>query len=1248
MLLVTRRPLSGPSSLALGALAAALVLAGYGAALAGAPPAATSVFVNEVHYDNSSDDVGEAIEIAGPAGTDLAGWSLVLYNGSNNAAYNTRTLSGVIPNQQGGFGTLSFSYPTNGIQNGAPDGLALVNAGGAVVQFLSYEGAFTASGGPADGMTSTDIGVAEPANTPVGFSLQLTGSGTTYADFAWTGPADDSFGAVNAGQTFEGGGPPGGGDPAPRQPLVVNEVDYDQPGTDRAEFVELYNAGSAPVDLDPYALALVNGNGAAVYRTVDLPAVALAPGAFFVVCTDAASVARCDLDVAPDADLIQNGAPDAVALVLDGEVVDALSYEGRVDGYAEGAGSAAADSNDDPFVSLSRLPDGADTDDNAADFALRCGSPGAANRPESADCLPTGPDPLVRIHDVQGSGATSPLVGRTVTVEGVVGGDFQSDDGDLLDLSGFFVQEEEADRDADPATSEGLFVFTGSAAVADVALGDVVRVSGTVREFGSSGATLTQIADVTGVTVVRSGPAPAPVDVALPLASPDALERVEGMRVRLPQGLVISESVNFDRFGELVLALPLEGQDRLFQPTAVAEPGPAAAAVAEANRLRRITLDDGRAVQNPDPARHPNGAPFTLDNRFRSGDAVRNAVGVLDERFGIYRLQPTGGAEYVRQNPRPDAPEGVGGTLTVASFNVLNYFHTLDNAGRACGPDGDQECRGADDAEEFGRQRAKVLSALAVIDADVAGLVELENTADVEPLADLVAGLNERLGAGTYAFVETGVLGTDAIRVGLIYKPGTVTPVGDFAALTADAFVDPLGSGRPKNRPALAQTFREEATGETFTVVVNHLRSKGGSCGSGDDDPQQGACNATRAAAADVLLDWIATDPTGADDPDYLVVGDLNAYDEEDPIGQILEGPDDEAGTADDYTDLVERASGEFAYSYGFDGQFGYLDYALASGPLAPQVTGATVWHVNADEPDLLDYDTQFKKDAQDALYEPNAYRSADHDPVVVGLALTSEPQALACSPAAPLSFTALDVDGQGDARGEFAALTNGSSAAPVLLDGCDFIVFDPFTERVTYAADAVGPVPAGATYSFANNVAGGPSGAPGLGQPIPPNTFVDAPGGAFALIRGSAAVGDDVLEVLEDAAVVAAVVYLEDETEFASVSGGQGGEEMAQMLARLLATIGEGDGEVDLRVVAAPNPAAGRATVSFGLAEAGEAEVALYDALGRRVAVLAAGPRGPGRHAVPVPAASLPAGVYVVRVAAGPDVRTARLTIVR
>jgi predicted extracellular nuclease len=362
-----------------------------------------------------------------------------------------------------------------------------------------------------------------------------------------------------------------------------------------------------------------------------------------------------------------------------------------------------------------------------------------------------------------------------------------------------------------------------------------------------------------------------------------------------------------------------------------------------------------------------------------------------------YRLRPVGDLsdsglvpggvvpEFSPANPRPTAPPEVGGSLQVAAFNVLNYFLTLDADGNLCGPTGfEAGCRGAEDAEELERQCAKLLEALLALDADVLGIVEVENTTGVEPLADIVAGLNEIAGEGTYDYIETGTVGTDVIKVGLIYQPAAVTPLGDPAVL--DKTVDPRFDSDDM-RPSLAHSFTEVATGEVFTVVVNHFKSKGCGGATGADADQgdgQGCFNATRTAAAQALRDWLAGRPTGVPDDDVLIVGDLNSYAKEDPIDVLVE-----AG----YVDLAALFVGEDAYSYVFDGQWGYLDYALASPPLAAQVTGAAEYHINADEPAVLDYNTNFKTVSQQAtLYAPDEFRTSDHDPVLVGLALDGLP----------------------------------------------------------------------------------------------------------------------------------------------------------------------------------------------------------------------------------------------------------------
>lgn len=161
----------------------------------------TPIFINEIHYDNVSTDIEEGVEIAGPAGENLIGWNLVCYDGSTGASYSTNPLAGIIPDMENGYGTLFFYL--SWLQNGAPEGIALVNHLSEVVLFLSYEGSFTAVDGPAVGMTSVDIGVYEPGTTPVGYSLQLSGTGSVYESFAWQTPLPHTYGSKNTGQTFQ-------------------------------------------------------------------------------------------------------------------------------------------------------------------------------------------------------------------------------------------------------------------------------------------------------------------------------------------------------------------------------------------------------------------------------------------------------------------------------------------------------------------------------------------------------------------------------------------------------------------------------------------------------------------------------------------------------------------------------------------------------------------------------------------------------------------------------------------------------------------------------------------------------------------------------------------------------------------------------------------------------------------------------------------------------------------------------------
>lgn len=219
---------------------------------------AQSVFINEIHYDNAGTDAGEAIEVAGPAGTDLTNWSIVLYNGSNGQSYNTATLSGSLPDDCGGLGTMVVNYPVNGIQNGAPDGMALVDSIGTVMQFLSYEGTVTATNGPANGTMSVDIGQAEGSATPTGVSLQLSGTGSDYTDFSWQPEATSTFGACNTGQTFVA--------PDTTPPTVLSSVRADANPTNAAsvDFTVTFSESVTGVDSADFSVNMTGVTGASV------------------------------------------------------------------------------------------------------------------------------------------------------------------------------------------------------------------------------------------------------------------------------------------------------------------------------------------------------------------------------------------------------------------------------------------------------------------------------------------------------------------------------------------------------------------------------------------------------------------------------------------------------------------------------------------------------------------------------------------------------------------------------------------------------------------------------------------------------------------------------------------------------------------------------------------------------------------------------------------------------------------------
>ena len=599
-----------------------------------------------------------------------------------------------------------------------------------------------------------------------------------------------------------------------------------------------------------------------------------------------------------------------------------------------------------------------------------------ATSPACTTAIPAAA-PLMNISSIQGTGDLSPAVAQKVTVRGVVVGSFQNIGAGgvaVAGLNGFFIQQ--AVPDADPLTSEGIFVFAPNEA-SRVKSGDLVQVSGLVAEFGqTAGAaaapdSLTQITGTADapvvVSVCASGVALVAAQISLPVADASALERYEGMLVEFSQPLAVTELFELGRFGQVVLAL----DGRQFHPNN----GNAPVSRAQ-NLLARIVLDDGSSRQNPRPTPYLSALDATGTRRM--GDTTQKITGVLSHNFGAYRVHPTQEPVFSNANPRQITAPVVGGSLKVASFNVLNYFTTFTNGQNAFGQTGQgctlgsgaaraSNCRGANNLAEFERQQAKIVAAIAGLDADVIGLMEIQNT-DVAT-TNLVAALNAKMGAGTYAAVNSGTIGTDAIKVDVLYKPtrvqrvgGVVLPVGaDLAAYTA-----------PSNRPPLAQRFASAGNQGGFWFVVNHFKSKGSCPASGDIDLGQGCFNAGRTGQAAALNSFVDKLKSQGE-PDVLMMGDFNSY--------LLEDPP-RALEAAGFESLLKRLPANDRFTYVFGGETGALDHAYASSSLRQQVSGVGVWHINADEPSVLDYNTEDR-------FAPSPFRASDHDPVLVGLSLT-------------------------------------------------------------------------------------------------------------------------------------------------------------------------------------------------------------------------------------------------------------------
>ncbi|MCZ2861208.1 ExeM/NucH family extracellular endonuclease [Blastococcus sp. VKM Ac-2987] len=736
---------------------------------------------------------------------------------------------------------------------------------------------------------------------------------------------------------------------APPTTPFISELHYDNAGADVDEFVEVqFPAGSSTTG---WTVELYNGSNGARYDSDSLE-----PNADGIA-------------VVTYSGTLQNGSPDGIALVGPAGLVEFLSYEGVMTASnSTAAGTTSIDigvseaGTEPAGQSLSRSYD-AGTD------ALVWSGPAAATPGvvNSAAPGPVEPPPAAgevcdtavtnEIGEVQGAGGTTPLAGSTVTVRGVVVGDTPG-------LSGFYLQD--VDGDGDAATSDGIFVFSS----VEVDLGDTVAVTGLAQEYFDQ----TQIRGEANVGICADGTA-ADLPSATPLDLPaddDVRERLEGMLVAPVDPLTVSEVFDLTSFGELTLS----ERGRLVQPTELARPGAEADAIAAENALRSIVLDDALSSRVS-----VTTAPYlSPETPVRVGDTLTFTEPlVLGYGFDAWRLQPADGTAdgvFGLQNTRPAAPGVVGGDVQVGAFNVLNYFLTQGGVGR-----------GATSDAEFAEQAGKIVPAINALGADVVTLMEIEDTdstgltpgdADTA-LADLVARLNADAGAGTWAFVpfpeELYAVDRDVIRNAIIYRPAAVTPVGPSVGLVDETVWS-------NAREPIAQTFT--ADGDAFTVVANHFKSKGGT-GTGDNlDTGQGSFNGDRVRQAGSLAAFAEQLEARTGDPDVLLMGDFNAYTQEDPIEVLRE---------EGFVDLGELFD-PGRYSYVFDALSGSLDHALATQELTAKVTDVVHWNINSVESFAYQYS------GDPALYAADPYRSSDHDPLLLGIDLQEavvEPEPLLC-----------------------------------------------------------------------------------------------------------------------------------------------------------------------------------------------------------------------------------------------------------
>lgn len=778
-------------------------------------------------------------------------------------------------------------------------------------------------------------------------------------------------------------------------------------GSSYNKALEIYNTGSESVNLSDYKLVKYSNGDANSPNDISFDNVSLAAGGVFVIASSQASDALLAVANQTSSSINFNGDdPVAIVRVSDSETIDFFGQYGDTD-FAK----------DSTYERIDNTPI-ADNSWNADAWNVL-----AKDNYDGMGVAPNGDvveeDPftctgetLTPTYAIQGSGDSSPLI-----PEGSFSGDAVYTSGIVTDIvtslySGFFIQD--ASGDGDTATSDGVFVYANSTPTG-LAVGDEVCIQGQVSEYYSS----TQVSMTSGSYEILSSNntiEATQLDLNSDSLLHDQLEPYEGMFITTSNSdLIVSRNFSFD-YDSYRNNMVMSHQEPIYKSTHLYVAGSEEeVALATDNAKRTLYIDTD---VKPSDGEIPYFPDFNAEDGYiRVGDEVTNLEGVLAYSYSQYRLIArddvalqksdfTRDLESDRTSYGPILADD--GNLRVASFNVLNLFNSP--FGGAANAHGDN--RGAESETDYQVQIAKIANAISMIDADIVGLMEIENNGFSEnsAIAALVDQINTTQPASAlpYSYVTAGDdVGTDAIAVGLIYRADAVALVDDAVKIDMPEQhgTDADGTTFDKYmRVSLMQKFKHLETNRKLSVVVNHLKSKGSSCieDSANENDAQGSCNAFRVSATVALGDYIENNVTG----DVLVMGDLNAYGKEDPLrvltdydadtaerkiltaeqatlsGEVLNGGvATEVTKSYGFTNLVEHFQGAKAHSYTYSGELGSLDHALANPSLLKKVVATGDWHINSVESNLFEYSSEYTGDLAKST---NAYSSSDHDPVII------------------------------------------------------------------------------------------------------------------------------------------------------------------------------------------------------------------------------------------------------------------------